>query len=430
MYKEAYEITRYLADECGVRLAGTPQLDKGSDYVASKLQEYGVDVEFHRYQIPVCNVTKSQVKVKLGEEYQSILHTAAMFAGETPKEGITLPLVYCGNGTAGELEQEEIRGKAVLICRDVYFEYPDLDMYKRLRQLGAAAVLYTTSDGQKGIPIVYANYEFMKEPYTIPTFVVSFEDATRIVQYGNTEVFLLAQYQVSMECSQNTIGIIEGSDPNAGNVIVCAHLDSTLTSPGASDNAGGVAVTLMMAKYLAEKRARGVYPKRTVRFIAWSGHECGLHGSGKFVREHEDIIRHTKFVLNYDGVGNALAIPKVTVGGQDSVQAAIKNLLDRLKRQWPVVLGADGVDTMSFAHKGIPHLTYSCGVYAGNHTPNDNMKWQAEHGFIDVIEFSKHVTDWMCDNTAIEHGYPEWLMDEFLTANRKYGWGSFSVEEK
>ena len=430
MYKEAYEITRYLVDECGVRVAGTPELDKGSEYVASKLKEYGVDVTFHRYKIPVCKVKSSEVKVKLGNEYIELPHTAAMFAGQTSDEGITLPLIYCGNGTVRDLEQEDIRGKAVLISRDVYFEYPDLDMYKRLYEYGVAAVIYTTSEGQKGIPVVYANYEFMNEPYTIPTFVISFNDATRIVQNGNTEVFLLAKYDVTMQDSQNTIGVIEGSDPDAGNAIVCAHLDSTPTSPGASDNAGGVAVTLMMAKHLAEKKAAGNSPKRTVRFIAWSGHECGLHGSGKFVREHEDIVRDTKFVLNYDGVGNALALPKVTVGGRESVQASVKNFIDKMQVEWPVILGADGVDTMSFAHKEIPHLTYSCGVYSINHTPNDNMDWQAEHGFIDVIEFSKLITDWMSGDAEIESGYPDALFDEFISTNKKYGWGSFSTESK
>ena len=430
MHKEAYEITRYLVDECGIRLAGTPELNKGSEYVASKLEEYGVDVTFHQYQIPVCNVTKSEVKVKLNDDFVAISHTAAMFAGQTPEEGITLPLVYCGNGSIGELERSHIRGKAVLICRDVYFEYPDLDMYKRLFKYGAAAVLYTTSDGQKGIPVVYANYEFMNEPYTIPTFAIGFDDATRIVQHGDTEIFLLAKYDITMQNSQNTIGVIEGSEPDAGNVIVCAHLDSTPTSPGASDNAGGVAVTLMMAKYLSKRKSAGHPPKRTVRFIAWSGHECGLHGSGKFAREYKDIINNTKFVLNYDGVGNALAIPKVTVGGRDSVQASIKSFINDMKVNWPVVLSADGVDTMSFAHLGIPHLTYSCGVYAVNHTSQDNMNWQAERGFVDVIEFSKKITDWMSDNTNIESGYPEWLFNEFLSANRKYGWGSFSAENK
>ena len=430
MHKEAYGITRYLAEDCGVRLAGTTELDKGSEYVASKLNEYGVDVEFHRYQIPVCNVVQSEVRIKDGGILRSIPHTAAMFARSTPAEGLELPLVYCGNGTVGELDREDIDGKAVLISRDVYFDYPDLDMYKRLHEYNVAAVLYTTSDGQKGIPIVYANYEFMDQDYTIPTFAISYNDATYIVKNEIDEVFLLSEYYVEMKDSQNTIGIIEGTDPDAGNVIVCAHLDSTATSPGASDNAGGVAVTLMMAKYLAEKRARGEGPKRTVRFIAWSGHECGLHGSGKFVREHEEIIKNLKFVLNYDGVGNALALPKVTVGGQDSVQNEIKAIMDDMKMEWPVVLGADGVDTMSFAHKEIPHLTYSCGVYSINHTENDNMDWQAERGFIDVIEFSKRVTDWMSNDSEIEPGYPKWLMDEFIGTNKKYGWGSFSTEER
>ncbi|MBI4549951.1 MAG: M28 family peptidase [Candidatus Omnitrophica bacterium] len=74
----------------------------------------------------------------------------------------------------------------------------------------------------------------------------------------------------------NLIAEIPGS-PDA--VIVAAHHDAVEGSPGADDNASGLAALLQCAQLLAGRKMR-----RTVRFISFHLEEFGMIGSADYVR--------------------------------------------------------------------------------------------------------------------------------------------------
>lgn len=72
----------------------------------------------------------------------------------------------------------------------------------------------------------------------------------------------------------NVLAERRGTDPKAGAVLVGAHFDTVPGSPGADDNASGVAVALELARLFAK------HPTvRTVRFAFFDGEERGLLGS-------------------------------------------------------------------------------------------------------------------------------------------------------
>lgn len=80
----------------------------------------------------------------------------------------------------------------------------------------------------------------------------------------------------------NTIGEIRGTEFPDEVVIVSAHLDSW-NGPGSTgtvDNGTGSSVTMEAARILA---AVGAQPKRTIRFILWTGEEQGLMGARAYV---------------------------------------------------------------------------------------------------------------------------------------------------
>lgn len=87
----------------------------------------------------------------------------------------------------------------------------------------------------------------------------------------------------------NTIAEIKGSEKPDEIVVVSAHMDSWdgPGSEGCTDNGTGSAVVLEAARILA---ASGVKPKRTIRFINWTGEEQGLLGSHAYVEKHKDEI--------------------------------------------------------------------------------------------------------------------------------------------
>lgn len=75
-------------------------------------------------------------------------------------------------------------------------------------------------------------------------------------------------YRVGKHTVANLEVVIPGTDPTAGQVIVGAHYDSVATTPGADDNASGVAVLLEIARAVS-----GLKIKRTVRLVAFVNEE-------------------------------------------------------------------------------------------------------------------------------------------------------------
>lgn len=80
-------------------------------------------------------------------------------------------------------------------------------------------------------------------------------------------------YVVEGVTCANVIAEVAGSDPRAALVVVGAHYDSATGSPGANDNATGVAATLALARRFARGHASGIEHARTIRFVAFVNEE-------------------------------------------------------------------------------------------------------------------------------------------------------------
>src|SRR5262249_36794011 len=110
----------------------------------------------------------------------------------------------------------------------------------------------------------------------------------------------------------DTIAEIKGTTWPDEVVIISAHADSWNGpgSQGCTDNGTGTVVTLEAARILAAPKAK---PKRTIRFILWTGEEQGLLGSTAYVKslsESELSKISACFVddggTNYEGGLNAI----------------------------------------------------------------------------------------------------------------------------
>lgn len=101
----------------------------------------------------------------------------------------------------------------------------------------------------------------------------------------------------------NVIAEIKGTEKPDEVVIVSGHLDSWdgPRSQGALDNGTGVSVALEAARILMKAGAK---PKRTIRFILWTGEEQGLFGSTAYVQQHKDELDKISAVFVDDGGTN------------------------------------------------------------------------------------------------------------------------------
>jgi carboxypeptidase Q len=95
----------------------------------------------------------------------------------------------------------------------------------------------------------------------------------------------------------NVLAEIPGSEKPEEMVIVGGHIDSWDGATGTTDNGTGTCTTLEAARLLMKAGAK---PRRTIRFMLWSGEEQGLLGSVAYVKAHPEETPLVSAVLVHD----------------------------------------------------------------------------------------------------------------------------------
>jgi hypothetical protein len=150
----------------------------------------------------------------------------------------------------------------------------------------------------------------------------------------------------------NTIGEIRGTEKPDEFVVLGAHIDSWDLAQGTTDNGTGTCVVLEAARILSKC---GVKPKRTIRFILFSGEEQGLFGSREYVKKHASEMPKTSMALVHDtGTGK---VQGIGLQGRDSCKPILEEALVSLKDLGCSDInlrGMPGSDHMSFESAGVP----------------------------------------------------------------------------
>ncbi|TET33794.1 MAG: M20/M25/M40 family metallo-hydrolase [Planctomycetota bacterium] len=209
--------------------------------------------------------------------------------------------------------------------------------------------------------------------------------------------------------SRNVIGIIRGSDEKMKKeaILIVAHYDHVgkASDPGgkkkakiytgANDNASGVAALLEAARMIKERKLK---PKRSIVFLASTGEETGMHGSGYYTEHPTFPLEKTQAVINADQVGGyerGVAVMGVHMSPQfdNALDAALKGADIKVSRQKIAGRG----DNASFNNRFIPSLFFWTGY--GNHyhktsdtVKNINSKKGAEITEV-IIKLAAHLAD-------------------------------------
>lgn len=162
------------------------------------------------------------------------------------------------------------------------------DEYYRLMERAGAKAILTRSrrDGQ----LLHGDGLWVNENrLQIPILELSAEDYRRVAALSRTqptammELYSDVLFHNDDQNAYNIIAQINGSDEDAGYVMVGAHYDSWAGGDGASDNGAGVVMVMEAARILA---ALNIKPKRTIKFALWAAEEQGLFGSRAYAEKH------------------------------------------------------------------------------------------------------------------------------------------------
>jgi hypothetical protein len=130
----------------------------------------------------------------------------------------------------------------------------------------------------------------------------------------------------------NIIAEIKGTEKPDEIVLMGGHIDSWdgPGSQGAADNATGVASAIEAARILIAAKAK---PKRTIRFILFTGEEQGLYGSRRYVEMHKNELDKHSCIFIEDGGANYEGGTYVL----DTMEPMFKPIVDVMNRAFPAL---------------------------------------------------------------------------------------------
>jgi carboxypeptidase Q len=191
----------------------------------------------------------------------------------------------------------------------------------------------------------------------------------------------------------NVIADIVGTEFPDEYVIVGGHIDSWDGATGATDNGTGCSTALEAARLIMKT---GIKPRRTIRFMLWSGEEQGLMGSDAYVKAHPDVVKKVSAVLVHDGGTNVLSGISATKAMKKDMEEAFAPVMG-LDSSMPFTirevagLRGGGSDHASFLAGGAPGFFWSQADPAKKSTLY-NITHHTQHDTYDraVPEYQKH----------------------------------------
>jgi len=247
------------------------------------------------------------------QKLSSFQDQRAMLASGSQNADVTAELVWVGMGTAKECERAGVRGK-IVVTEGLMSGTHRI----ACQQMGAEGVICIANSrpyfdplqipwsgiggrgrGGDSAETKFGFYIPPRDAYSLKRRLMAGETIT---VHAEVEATTRAYDLEDVTC------YIPGTDPDAGEIILSAHLFEGYTKQGANDNKSGSAGILEVARVLHTliEEGRIPQPKRTIRFL-W-GPE--FSGTGPWVRENKDLMEETLCNINMDMVGESLQLNK------------------------------------------------------------------------------------------------------------------------
>ena len=362
------ENLRRLTDEIGGRVTGSPEMAKAVEWAVAAFRAGNIDVHTEKYTLPsIWSEGNTRMEV-LGPVRFPVRLISEAWAPATPPGGLEGLVVDLGHGEEDDFAKAgaPLKGAILLVQTDIVTTLNELyewwtkppAIIERAVKSGAAAILWT---GSRDRLLLYRESNSVAgEIDKIPQAIVAREDALRLSRAvaaypGKVSVHLDLPNNVGGPVEQqNVVAEIRGYEKPEEAVILGAHLDSWELGTGALDNGCNAAMVIEAARAI---KATGLLPRRTLRFVLFSGEELGLLGSREYVKAHRGEMDKVRAMITFDaGTGRFTGY---SLGGRRDTEAGVREILRPLE-SWNLnnhtYDASAGSDHFDFLLEGVPTL--------------------------------------------------------------------------
>jgi carboxypeptidase Q len=371
MNSHAFQYLTELSDEVGARVTGTPAAQKAIDWGTAKMKTIGLEnVHTEKWQM-WRGWTRGTAEAELISPTRRKLSIDAMgWTGSTPTGGAEGDLV---TANLFNLDEEiknpgRLAGRVVLMVRKgepkaggkpIFAQFGD---FLKAAADARAICVIGGQGGSKasGMHLTHTGILGFGADFTIPVVSMTAEDQGQLERYVESGKNVRVRFNVQNTLtngpveSANVIGEVRGREHPEEIVVVGGHLDSWDLSEGATDNGTGSTSVLAAAEAILRSGRR---PRRTIRFVLFTGEEQGLLGSFAYVKQHKaEMANHLGGLVLDSGQG---PVKEFQLGGRDDLLASFRPFAKSIANIRDVTVNdkvESGTDTLPFSLEGLPGI--------------------------------------------------------------------------
>ncbi len=366
----------YLAVTLGARPTGSPANQRAAEYIAGAFAGAGLAVERQEYAVPAWREVETILTLN-GAPLAAVANTFS------PPCDVTAPTVLVS--TLAELEQADLAGRVAVLYGDLTrwtfglksfpYKHERDDHVVALLEAGRPAAIVTVQTRRGDMERLIEDWEF-----ELPSVTVGLDAGLALVQRAGATVCLRLDTRREVGTAANVVA--RRGDPRGERIVVCAHFDTKVDTPGASDNASGAACLLALAEALA-----GAPLACGLELIAFNNEEYLPLGDDTYVARAGESFQRIRAAINLDGVGSALAATSITVtAGPPAFEALVREVA----AAYPgVTWVAPWVESnhSTFAFRGIPAVVLSSSMAAYQfHLRDDTVEWVSVARLAEVVD--------------------------------------------
>jgi hypothetical protein len=367
----AFQYLTELSDDVGARVTGSPGAQKAVEWGQAKMRAMGLEnVHAEKWQL-WRGWTRGTAQAELLTPIRRPLHVDAMgWTGSTPTGGAEGDVVEVNmfdldneiknaSRLAGKVALVVTRGEPSKSFIQLFAEFGHF--LKAAGKSGTIAVIGGQGGGtSSGMNLTHTGILGFDADFAVPVVSMTAEDQGQLERYIarglKPRVHLNIQNTFSngpVE-SANVVGEIRGRENPEQVMVVGGHLDSWDLSEGTTDNGMGSSCVLGAADAIIRS---GMKPRRTIRFVLFTGEEQGIDGSFAYVKQHQaEMANHLGSLVLDNGQGPVRAFQ---LGGRDDLVDVFKPFASALADIREVKVDdkvEDGTDTLPFSVAGLPGI--------------------------------------------------------------------------
>lgn len=289
----------------GSRLPGAEGCRRAEEFIAGRFREFGLETKLESFSLAMPVDKGATLKLEGAKHLTELrcLWPNFVRTSKLPAAGLSGPLLYARSGDLQDFNGKPVEGSVVLMDFNCATRWLNAGM------LGARAIVFI--EPEQTAFRAEATQKFLLLPAPIPRFWIGrtelvalarhilgtqsprndsecLESLLKIGQKGKPAPTVSLQSNMEWEnvTTRNIVATLPGTDPalSRQTIVLEAYYDSISVvptlAPGA-DAACGIASLLEMARFFARQP-----PRRTVQFLATSGHFQALAGIRQWTAQH------------------------------------------------------------------------------------------------------------------------------------------------